>query len=473
MTSPMSAENALVRLAALLDPESVRTDEEARSRAVASWSPLFFKQRRPDGGASLAPLPDAVALPSDTAQVAAIVRWANENRAALVPVGGASNTVGANAVPTGRAGSVVAVDLSRLDTLRWDEESLLAHVGAGVNLGALEERLNAHDYTLGHLPQSLHLATVGGAVATNAVGLLSGRYGRQRDLTAGLEVVLPTGETLHTTPGMDTAFDLHDLLIGSEGAFGIVTEASLRIRPVPNVRAWASFTFPNFADGIDAVRLIYRSDARPATVRLIDPDSARERLYALGTYTPAALLLLAFEGDELVQTGSYQVAYAICQRIGGKDRSPELGETWFEEARTQSGWMSANARPGGIADMLAVFAPWSVIKGVEAAVRKAISPLVRELEVHLGHPSIEGAALDIRFSADANPATPEGAIALYQRIADAGLTAALAAGGSVTHHFGIGQTRRAYFERERGPVAMAALRAIKGALDPNGVLPAI
>jgi alkyldihydroxyacetonephosphate synthase len=206
------------------------------------------------------------------------MRWANEHNAALVPVGGGSNIVGSP--ETSHKNCVVAIDLSRLQTIRWDEESLLVHVGAGYRLGALEDQLNSHEYTLGFLPQSLHLATVGGAAASNAVGLLSGRYGRQRDITAGLEVILPNGHQIQTStaPGGNAAFDLHDLFIGSEGTLGIITEVSLRIRPVPEVRAWTAFTFPSFGDAVDALRLIYRSDSRPAAIRLLDVEAAGDLL---------------------------------------------------------------------------------------------------------------------------------------------------------------------------------------------------
>ena len=142
-------------------------------------------------------MPDAVVLPGSVEEVAAVVRWANESATRLYPVGGASNTVASN---TPREPGGVSVDLTRMDAVEWDEESLLVTAGAGCNLGRLEEQLNRHDYTLGHCPQSLNLATVGGAVATNAVGLLSGKYGRQSDVTAALEAVLPTGEIVRTSP---------------------------------------------------------------------------------------------------------------------------------------------------------------------------------------------------------------------------------------------------------------------------------
>jgi alkyldihydroxyacetonephosphate synthase len=233
-------------LAALIGEKNVRSDAEARTGASSGWHPASAKQRQSsDGGAAAAPLPALVVSPGDASEVAAVVRWANETRTPLIPVGGASNTTGST-VPEPRRG--VAVRLDRLQSLDWDEESLVVRAGAGWNLGALEERLNAHGYTLGHAPQSLHLATVGGCVATNAVGVLSGKYGRQSDLTLAVEAVLPNGEIVRLG-GPPAGPDLLGLLIGSEGTLGIVTEATLRMSPLPDVRAWAAFTFERFATG--------------------------------------------------------------------------------------------------------------------------------------------------------------------------------------------------------------------------------
>ncbi|MBC8101418.1 MAG: FAD-binding oxidoreductase [Cytophagales bacterium] len=456
-------------LSARLGAENIRTDDDARARASGSWSPLYTKAKL----ASTATTVDAVAVPGDPDEVAAVVQWAKEHQVSLTPVGGGSGITGKDDRDPARG--LVAVDLSRLQTVRWDEESLLVHAGAGCVLGQLEEQLNAHDYTLGFMPQSLHLATVGGAAATNLVGLLSGRYGRLREIAAGLEVVLANGSLVRTQadPGAGAAFDLQDLLIGSEGTLGIITEVSLRMRPVPEVRAWAVFSFPTFSDASEALRLIYRSDARPAGVRLLDTEAAGQRLAAAGFYAPASLLLLAFEGDELVQTGPYQVAYAICQKIGGTPQASEIGENWFEEERSRTDWLAPNARAGGLADAFALSATWSTLKAVHDATQRAMAPLVTHLDAQITHAYPTGAALTIVFEAQAEPPTPEASVRLYERIVAAGLEAALESGGSIAHHYGVGRTRSGYFRRERGPAATAALQALKAALDPDGLLPPV
>ncbi len=463
----MSGETLQTALAALIGDENVQTDRETVRRATGSWQPALVKARQTG---KIENVPAAVVTPGDANETARIVRWANETRTRLQVVGGASNTVGSNRADDETAQSpFVVVDTRRLKTLDWDEENLLVHAGAGVNLGELEEQLNAHDYTLGHLPHSLRLATVGGSVATNAIGILSGRYGRQSDLTRGLQIILPTGDLLETAPtnapGANAAFNLHDLFIGGEGAFGIVTRATLQMRPVADARAWAAFSFASFDDGIDALRLIYRSDSRPALTRLFGKTESQTRLDGAGF-----LLLLMFEGDELVQTGPYQVAYGVCQAVGGKPQAngADLGDNWWaDNLKTGTSWLAANGRPTGIADGFAFSAPWSQVKAVRRAVETALNPLVGQLDTHIAYAHPTGAALDVKWQTDApsENAVPE----LLARITNAGLTAAQNAGASVAHHYGVGSSRRDAFVRERGEAGIATLRTIQAALDPNGI----
>jgi alkyldihydroxyacetonephosphate synthase len=237
------------------------------------------------------------------------------------------------------------------------------------------------------------------------------------------------------------------------------------------VRAWTAFTFPSFGEAVDALRLIYRSDSRPAAIRLLDSEAAGALLAQAVIPGASPLLLLAFEGDELAQTGPYQIAYAICRKVGGTAHPAEVGEKWFDEERSRTDWLAPNARPGGLADVFAVSAPWSDVKAVYAAALAAISPLVTHLDIQISHAYPTGAALICSFQAQAEPPTPEAAIDLYERIAAAGLTAVREAGGSLAHHYGVGSTRRAFFKQERGDGATAALRSLKIAFDPRGILP--
>ncbi len=459
----------LADLARIVGAANVTDDESARAQASSSWFPLDAKEKQASGNGLPARLHQAVVSPANVEEVAALVRWANETGTPLVPVGGASNTVGGNRPTVG--GNSVAVRLARLQNLALDEDSLLCQAGAGHTLGDLEEVLNRHGCTLGHVPQSLHLATVGGSVATNAAGLLSGKYGRQADLTLALEVVLPTGEIVRTAPapGASAGPDLTRLFVGSEGTLGIVTEATLKLFLLPEARAWAAFTFSTFALGLDALRLMHRTDARPACVRLFDPDGAADLLTRHNLAPGSALLLFAFEGNELSQTGPYQIAHAVCQKSGGTEQPPDLGETFWDE-RFQTGWLAPNARAGGLADVFALSAAWKQARAVHDGVRAALSPLVTQIHVHAGHADAHGTALDFVFQARAEPATAQAAADLYARICDAAAAACRASGGAFVHHYGVGVARPHALEDQNGPAGQIALARIKAALDPNNIL---
>ena len=467
--------------AAIVGGEFVLTDAEDCRRAGGSWSPEETKRR----GAS--PI-QAVVRPADTGEVSAVLRAADGGRIPVYVVGGGSNTTGRGAdAPPG-----IGLDLARLDHVSWDEESLLVTAGAGVSLASVEEQLGRHGYTLGHLPRSVKLATIGGAAATNAIGLLSGRYGRQSDLTAALEAVLPNGEILVTSPapGANASFDLHSLFLGAEGQFGVITSVTLRMRPAPEVRAWAAFSFGSLSDAIDAARLVMRSDSRPAVLRVFDDEAGFGfRVSGFGeengraaltggisaafpnpeSRLPNPVLLLGFEGEELAQTGPYQLAYAVCERVGGTPLPSEIGDEWFER-REETGAWAANGRPGGIADVFAFGANWASLKRVTAAVRVALEPLVTHLSLEIAHATTDGAALEWSWEAQAEPPTPDESLALYRRIADAAYAVCHAEGGIIAHHFGVGAIRREAFARERGPAALFVLRSLKSSLDPNGIL---
>lgn len=445
-------DETLAAFASLLGAENFSTDAEECRRAGTSWA---IEDARRTGETPIR----GVARPADASEIAALLKAAAAMRTPVYVVGGGSNVTGRRRdAPAG-----IALDLSRLTEVSLDEESLLATAGAGVSLASLEEQLNRHGYTLGHFPRSMRLATVGGAAATNAIGLFSGRYGRQSDLTAALQAVLPGGDIITTSPvpGSQAVFDLHGLFIGAEGRLGVIAAVTFKMRPAPEARAWVAFSFSALAEAIDAARLVLRSDSRPAALRIF--DSADES----GSAPP--VLLLGFEGEELTQTGQYQLAYAICQQLGGTPLPAEFGEEWFER-REEAGEWAANRRKGGLTDVFAFGANWATLKRTEAAVRSVIAPLVTRLSLEICHVTPQGAALEWHWEAQAEPPTSEASLQLYERIAAAAYTACHAEGGIIAHHYGVGATRQAAFARERGAAEMQALQAIKNALDPRGIL---
>lgn len=339
-------------LAALVGSSFVSAEPERLQRASGSWFPPHLKTR---------PLLTAVVVsPANSLEVAAVVAWAQANGKTYRAVGGGSGTRELPAVD-------IALDLARLTQLDWSEEDLTVTVGAGITIAALEEQLTRHGYTLGQHLGSANLATVGGCIATDAVGLFSGRYGRFRDTVLA--------KTEHG---------------------GIITDATLTIRPQPEARAWAVFTFEQLTDALTAVRLIHRCDARPALARITSPPTPSPRRSFL-TGKGGMQIVLAFEGDELVQTGHFQLAYAVCQQLGGVPGDPDEGEAWLERRQHSELW-SANAHPDTFADLVRVPVRWSGLVEAYHQLVGALEGRVPHLSVEVAHPTSHGATIELAFT---------------------------------------------------------------------------
>lgn len=451
--SPLNDTSLFAEIVARFGNDSVRSVDSSGAETFTGWYPVAVKQRQ--AGETTSPLL-ALVSPANAREVSDLSKWAKEKQVSIVPVGGGSNTVGSTLPKTNQA--TIAMSLSRLDSVDWDETGLSVTAGAGVVLADLEETLNRHQYTLGSLPQSARIATVGGAIATESFGLLAAGYGGIRENTIALEAVLLDGEIVRTSANGAATRPLHHLLIGTEGAFGIITSATLAIRPLPEVRAWCAFAFGTFADALDTLRLVYRSDARPAGLRFFDATAAREK-FADVMPNGTSLLLFSVEGSEIVQTGQYQTIFAVCKQVGGTE-VPVDGDEWYESERFRTDAFAANGRPGAIADILSVYAPWSSLNAVYRVLSEALRPDVTELSTQIGYATAHGAALDMRFVAET--ASPQDAIARHERILQNAQEVALTHGAHVAHHYGIGIARRQWANVEGGAGQLEALRRLLG-----------
>jgi FAD/FMN-containing dehydrogenase len=317
-------------------------DEASLLAASTCWHPLWVKTR---------PTRFKVVVRPETEEEAhAVLALSAENGWSVRAVGGGSGTA---EPPTASIG----LDTSRLSSVALSEADLTVVAGAGVTVEALEEDLNRHGYTLGQHLGSARLATVGGCVETGAFGPFSGRYG-------GFAAICRSTERVQS----------------------VTLSATLAIRPAPEVRAWAVFSAENDADALDALRLIYRSDARPSLARYEDGK-----------------VILAFEGDELVQTGHYQLAHAICQQVGLAPRDESEGEAWLESLSRDALW-SRNAQEGVWADQVNLSLPWSRLGAALAQVRTLQGRPSLETRIVVLRPDAHGATLAIEFAAHTDEA---------------------------------------------------------------------
>jgi len=317
-------------------PEHVLVDPEAR----AAFARDALRPHR--GFADMTVVeqqPLAVVRPGSTEEVVRLVKLARQHHVPLVPYGGGSGLMGgALSVRPG-----IVVDMKRLDqVLEINTQALTMRVQSGARLRPLGEKLAALGLLLGHDPWSISIATVGGAIGTNGLGYLGGRYGSMGAQVLGLEVVLGTGEVVRTAPlrKRSTGPDLTRLFIGAEGTLGIVTEATLQVFPQPEKRALVGFIFPDFPAGFRALLEMQRRGVQPTSLDLAAdnwPVELQERRNFPASRPP--LLRLVFDGLRDEVEAQCAEAARIAHTVNATDLAQEeLEEYWATRHAIADRW---------------------------------------------------------------------------------------------------------------------------------------
>lgn len=459
--------SAIDSLRTLLPEGAVSTDPEDLAAHAHDWWPLaLLRLRRGDVMA----LPSAVVRPRSTEDVAVVLRWAQESRTGIVPFGGGSGVSGGAEAVAG----AIALDTRAMDrVLAVDQKALTVTAQTGIMGRALEAHLEAQGLTLGHFPQSIDISTLGGWVAARSAGQKSARYGRLEDMILGLEVVLPGGSIVRTRPVPATAAgpDLARLFIGSEGTLGIVTEATLAVRPAPAVVTHGAYGFDTFTAGLDAVRRVAREELRPAVMRVYDEADVGIAFRDAPDRPEGALLVLRFEGDALAEAEE-QAVRKIVAGIGGRDLGPGLAERWWEHRNDAVGtfrqiMLNGLLGPAAAVDTMEVAGLWPV-DGLYRSIREALGGHADVVGCHASHVYPQGTCLYFTFVFVGS--TDEGAVeARYRAAWNAAAAAALGAGATVTHHHGVGLLKAEWLRQELGD-GFEILRAIKRTIDPSGIM---
>lgn len=435
------------------------------------WWPRLLMQRR--AGITL-PLPDVVAAPTSRDELVALVGWAHHHRVGLVPFGAGTGVCGGAAPVAG----AVTVDLKRLNRiLDLDEDSGTVTVEPGVMAQSLEDHLSHRGWSLGHFPSSIHCSTMGGFLAIRSAGQASTGYGKLEDMVVGLEVVLPDGRLFEArdVPSSAAGPDLKRLFLGAEGTLGIITRATLHVRPAPAVTRDRGFLAPDFTSGLRAIRDVLRAGVAPPVVRLYDETDTAVVFGGQGLQVPdGCLLVTGCEGREDVATFTESVVQQVMGDAGATDLGREPGEHWRAHRHGMSYQFAEYFRPGGTfgdavtLDTMEVAATWRRLPGVYAAVRAALSEHVDLVLAHVSHAYPSGACIYFTLGA-ANDGDEQAALGRYDAAWQAGQRAALDAGGTGSHHHGVGLLRAPYLGDELGEVGLDVLRAVKHALDPHGL----
>jgi alkyldihydroxyacetonephosphate synthase len=461
--------DALSSLQARLPDGVVSTHPgELLSRSRDSWPLAMLREARGDR----MPRPMAVVFPSGTEDVSETLRWAQETSTPVVPRGGGSGVCGgAQAVWRG-----VVLDLSRMDrVLEVDRESQAVTVEAGTRGDRVEEVLNDQGLTLGHYPQSLSISTVGGWIAARSAGHASAGFGVIEDLLLGFTGVLPTGEVVRSrsVPRSAAGPDLAGLFVGTEGTLGVITEASLSAARVTEGLRWLAFRPPDFTSGLEVARDITQSEVRPTVLRLYDEADAAITFPGLHSDGGPALLVGLAKSPGL-RTATSGIREAAAGRGAGP--LPETyGTHWWEhrfdavELHRRIMGEDRMLGPGVVVDTLEVAALWSRLPELYKAVRKALSDRAAQaVGCHLSHPYKSGASLYFTFLLRSEDDRKVERV--YMECWRAAVKACHTAGGTLTHHHGVGILKAPFTESELGPGGFGLLRTLKRTLDPAGVL---
>ncbi len=462
-------------LAAIVGAEHARCDHEARVRHAAGKSTVELLGLR-RGGALAAP--DLVLSPGSHEEVQTVLQRCSARHVAVVPFGGGTSVVGGLVPDAAGFAGVVALDLRRLDALlELDEVSRLAVLEPGLRGPQAEALLTPRGYTIGHFPQSFEYATLGGFAAARSSGQASAGYGRFDELVLALRVATPAGTlTLGRAPRSAAGPDLRQLVLGSEGALGVVTSLTVAIRPAPARRVYEGWRLGSFTAGAAVLRALVQDGPAPTVLRLSDEAETAFGLARPGEVGHAdqpggCLAIVGWEGPE----ADVERRRAVGARVlaaAGAEPVDGAGQEWAAGRFRAPYLRDALLDAGALVETLETVAFWSALDGLKAAVATALRDALGAqgtppvILCHISHVYPAGASLYFTVACAAR----EDAIGQWRRAKAAASQAILAAGGSISHHHGVGTDHREPYEREIGPLAIDALRAVKRTLDPAGIL---
>jgi alkyldihydroxyacetonephosphate synthase len=477
----------------VLPPLGACTSQATRDRlshARGQGFPDLIRLR----SATVRAAPDAVVAPADAAEVGRVLEACSRAGLRVIPWGGGTSVTGGVNASAADA-PLVALDLERLAGLEeLDEGSGLATFGAGTRGPAIEQALGARGLTLGHFPQSWELSTLGGWIVTHSSGQESLGYGSIRDMVAGVTLVAPGGRLdLPALPASAAGPDLRQLVLGSEGRLGVVTRATLRVRPHPERMTVIGFLLPSWDAGLEAARALVHGELGLTLLRLSDAPETQVAmalgLSQLGGLAPLASRWLAFRGVRdpgcLMLVGAagsarhVRRAHAGARALLRRHRALRLGagpgRTWLADRFRHPYLRDALLDRGIATDTLETAAPWSRLAMLARAVGGALANALRAGEervavlCHVSHPYPDGASLYFTFFFRC-PAEPDAAVARWATIKRAATAAIVAGGGALSHHHGVGVWHAPWLAREIGATGVDLLRAAAARLDPAGIL---
>jgi alkyldihydroxyacetonephosphate synthase len=466
------SDELLESLRDVLGAEHVLADDATRRlRTRGKSTPDLLRARVGD----LSDAPDAVVRPGSHDDVAAVLAWAVEHHVAVVPFGGGTCVTGGLAARRDGFAGLVSLDLVRMKRLvSVDHESMTAVLEPGLRGPEAEALLAAEEVLLGHYPQSFEFATIGGFAATRSSGQSSAGYGRFDALVVGLRVATPRGEVrLGSAPANAAGPDLRQLFLGSEGAFGVITEVTVRVRKLPEVKVYEGWRWASFAAGADAMRTLAQAGMLPTVLRLSDEAETAINLARPdeigGQSTGGCLMITGYEGTPSAVAAKRAAVTELLTGLGGNAVGEAAGEAWAHGRFDAPYLRDSLLDVGVLVETLETATFWSNREALYTGVKQALETTLGEgtlVLCHISHVYETGCSLYFTV------ATKESADPLPQWLVAkaAANDAIVAAGATITHHHAVGTDHKPWLVHEIGELGASVLRAVKADLDPTGVL---
>lgn len=487
---PRSAlQNALGdELRGILGSDGLREDHHARVLHAAGkgYADLVrLRAGEPEGA------PDAVLYPQRHEQLRAVLDLCTRASVAVVPFGGGTSVVGGVAPLAGEHSAVLALDMARMGrVLSLDRESSTVTVQGGMRAPTLERHLAARALTLGHFPQSYEYVSLGGCAATRSAGQASSGYGSIEKMVLGMRLAAPAADIeLQALPASAAGPGLRQLLVGSEGTLGVISELSLRVRPAPRERIYEGVFFEDFASGAQALRALAREHALPEVARLSDEAETRMSLALAGTggvkgrlgraylgargYSEGCLAILGFEGAPEEVAFRRGRALGLAKGFGGLAVGRSPGRAWLASRFSGPYLRDDLLTQGVMVETLETATQWANLQALHGAVGRAIAGALEAqgtpglVACHVSHVYETGASLYFTFLARQNDQDP---IGQWHAVKRAASEAIVAGGGTITHHHAVGRDHAPWMTHEIGRGGLRALSAVKSELDPAGIM---
>lgn len=465
-------EAVLDGLREVVGAEHVLSDDDTRRlRTRGKSTPDLLRARAGD----LDDAPDAVVRPGNHDEVAHVLAFAVAHRLAVVPFGGGTCVTGGLAARRDGFAGVISLDLARMTRLLdVDPVSMTATLEPGLRGPEAEALLAEHGLMLGHFPQSFEYASIGGFAATRSSGQSSAGYGRFDAMVVGLTVATPSGRLdLGVAPSSAAGPDLRQLILGSEGVFGVITSVTVRVRKLPELKIYDGWRWPSFAVGAAAMRALAQAGLLPTVIRLSDEAETGLNLARpdeIGSDSAAGCLMITgYEGTPAAVKARRAAVAAVLTDLGGSDLGEEPGRSWVEGRFRAPYLRDSMLDVGVLVETLETATWWSNLDRLYTDVKGALEASLGEGTIvlcHISHVYETGCSLYFTVAAKET----DDPIAQWRVAKVAAGDAIAAAGATITHHHAIGTDHKAWFRHEIGDIGVSILRAVKAELDPTGIL---